>query len=116
MPTSAAWTTRARAPPRPACLWAGENSNGRMDRLVWDGDQFARDTANGWSAGKVMRYPNGAGRPDAEGVGLTDAGAAGGVYVSTERDMTGNSVSRPSVLRYDVSGGGTRSAPRGSGT
>ena len=91
----------------PGVLWAvDDNSGGLLQRLVWDGTQWVRDTANGWSAGKTLRYPGGAGTPDSEGVALTDAGAAGGVYVSSERDATNSGVSRPSVLRYDVSGAG----------
>lgn len=90
----------------PGALWAVDNTNGLMLRLVWDGAQWVRDTANGWSAGKMLHYPGGAGTPDSEGVTLTDAGAAGGVYVSTERDLVSSSVSRISVLRYDVSGSG----------
>ena len=90
----------------PGVMWAVDNGNFLMHRLVWDGAQWVRDTANGWSAGKTLRYPTGLGNPDVEGVTLTDAGAAGGVYVSTERDTTASSVSRISVLRYDVSGAG----------
>jgi hypothetical protein len=44
---------------------------------------------------------------DAEGVALTDAGSAGGVFVSTERDNDVSGTSRPSVIRYDVSSTGT---------
>jgi hypothetical protein len=91
----------------PGVLWAVDNGNGLLLRLLWDGSQWVRDPANGWSTGKTLSYPGGIGRPDAEGVTLTDAGSAGGVYVSSERDSTNSGVSRPSVLRYDVSGAGT---------
>jgi hypothetical protein len=85
-------------------LWAVDNSGSLMLRLVWDGAQWVRDTANGWSAGKTLRFPGGVGLPDSEGVALTDAGSAGGVFVSSERNLSAGAVSRNSVLRYDVSG------------
>jgi hypothetical protein len=91
----------------PGVLWAVDNGEGLLLRLVWNGTQWVRDTTNDWSTGKTLRYPGGGGQPDSEGVALTDAGAAGGVYVSSERDSTNNAVSRPSVLRYDVSPAGT---------
>jgi hypothetical protein len=91
----------------PGVLWAVDADDSLLLRLVWDGAKWARDTAEGWSAGKALRYPSGAGAPDAEGLTLTDAGAAGGVFVSSERNNANNTVSRISVLRYDVSGAGT---------
>ncbi|HEX8103339.1 MAG TPA: hypothetical protein VF533_12055 [Solirubrobacteraceae bacterium] len=91
----------------PGVLWAVDNGNGTLLRLVWDGARWVRDTAGGWSAGKSLRYPGGTGMPDSEGVTLTDDGAPGGVFVSSERNLANNAVSRPSVLRYDVSGSGT---------
>ncbi len=91
----------------PGVLWAVDNSGALLLRLVWDGTQWVRDTTNDWSLGKTLRYPGGAGTPDSEGVTLTDAGSAGGVFVSSERDGANGAVSRPSVLRYDVSGAGT---------
>ena len=100
----------------PGVLWAVDNGGSVMHRLVFNGTQWVRDTANGWSAGKELRYPTGIGldtaEPDSEGVTLTDAGAAGGVYVSSERALvTAPGISRISILRYDVSGaGGTLTA------
>jgi hypothetical protein len=88
----------------PGVLWAVDNGPGRMLRLVWDGTQWVRDTANGWSAGKTLHFAGGVGRVDSEGVTLTDAGSAGGVFVSSERDLSNGMTSRVSVLRYDVSG------------
>src|SRR5262249_15939237 len=44
--------------------------------------------------------------PDSESVTMTDAGPAGGIYVSTERNNNNSGVSRPTVLRYDVSSTG----------
>jgi hypothetical protein len=88
-------------------LFDVDNSNSRMDRLVWNGTLWVRDTTNGWSVGKSLRYPGGTGLPDSEGVTLTDAGSAGGFFVSSESDLSVPNTSRNSVLRYDVSGAAT---------
>jgi len=90
----------------PGVLWAVNNAGSRLLRLVWNGSQWVRDTTNGWSAGKTLRFPppNEAAAPDSEGVTITDAGSAGGVFVSSERNLSDNLTSRISVLRYDVSG------------
>ncbi|TXS26446.1 hypothetical protein EAO70_02955, partial [Streptomyces sp. adm13(2018)] len=86
-------------------LWGAQNS-GRLWRLVRDGSGGWRpDTANGWSAGKTLRYPGGSGSPDSEAVTLTGAGAAGGAYVATERNGDASGTSRLSVLRYEVAAG-----------
>ncbi|MGW2395823.1 lamin tail domain-containing protein [Kitasatospora sp. NPDC001664] len=86
-------------------LWGAQNS-GKLWRLVPNGSAgWKPDTANGWTSGKTLRFTNGSGAPDAEGVTVTSAGAAGGVFVSSERDGSGSS--RLSVLRYDVSGTST---------
>ena len=79
-------------------LWAVENGNGLLYRL--EGEGFA--PASGWAAGKALRYPDGTGKVDAEGV--TAVGSA--VYVSSERNNAQGSVSRPSVLRFDPSASG----------
>ncbi len=84
-------------------LWVAQNS-GMLWRLKRNGSSWTPDTANGWSKGKTLHYPNGSGTPDDEGVTLTGAGAAGGVFVSTERNGDKSGTSRTSVLRYDVSG------------
>jgi Ca2+-binding RTX toxin-like protein len=85
----------------PGVLWAVKNNPGTLYRLVYDGTKWTPDTSNGWSAGKLLRYPapDVAGNPDAEGVTLA-AGDPNHVYVSTERD--GGGASRPDVLSYDV--------------
>lgn len=88
-------------------LWAVKNGPSTLFRLVQQGGQWVPDTANGWGAGKALRYPAGTGDPDAEGVTLVDGSSAGGVYVSTERDNAVSTVSRPEVLRFDVTGTGT---------
>ncbi|KIQ66295.1 hypothetical protein TR51_01190 [Kitasatospora griseola] len=94
-------------------MWGAQNS-GKLWRLVPNGSGgWTPDTANGWGSGKALRFPGGTGTPDDEGVTLTGAGSAGGVYVSSERNADASSTSRLSVLRYDVSGtGSTLSATR----
>ncbi|MBB1024457.1 MULTISPECIES: lamin tail domain-containing protein [unclassified Dietzia] len=58
----------------------------------------------------VLEYPDGSGRPDAEGVTV---GPDGVIYVATERDNESGSTSRPSILRFVLPAGrdsGTLSA------
>ncbi len=85
-------------------LWAVRNGPSTLFRLVFDGTKWTPDTANGWSTGKTLRYTNGLGVPDAEGVTLA-GGDPNGVYVATERndDPPADDVCLPAVLRYDVS-------------
>ena len=81
-------------------------------RLLWNGTVWASDPSNGWSSGKTLRFVNGQGAPDSEGVtklafGTTD------IYVSSERDGSDDDVSRMSVLLFDGgSSGSTLSATR----
>src|SRR5687768_2741958 len=62
----------------PGVLWAVRNSPPTLFRLTYDGTKWTPDPANGWSAGKRLRYPTGTGNPDAEGVTLA-AGDPSGV-------------------------------------
>jgi hypothetical protein len=86
-------------------LWAVRNGPSRLYRIVAAGAEWRPETAPDWSDGRRLRYPNGSGAPDAEGVTLTDAGAAAGVYVASERDNERGRTSRNSVLRYVVTDG-----------
>jgi len=86
-------------------LWGVRNDPSRLYRVVADGAQWRADTANGWSEGRPLRFTNGSGSPDAEGVALTAGGAAAGVYVASENDNNLGDVRRNSILRYDVMGG-----------
>ncbi|MET9149358.1 lamin tail domain-containing protein [Streptomyces sp. NPDC004042] len=89
-------------------LWGAQNS-GKLWRLVRDGSGgWKPDTSAGWSSGKSLRYPGGSGSPDSESVTLTGSGSAGGVFVATERDGDASGTSRLSVLKYDVSGTGSK--------
>jgi hypothetical protein len=91
----------------PGTLWAVRNGPGGLFRLVWNGSAWIPDTADGWGAGKLVRYPDGLGDPDAEGVTIGGASPADGIYVATERNNAASSVSRNSVLRFDPSGSAT---------
>ncbi|WP_084102397.1 lamin tail domain-containing protein [Demequina sp. NBRC 110051] len=86
-------------------LWAVQNGDGLLYQLTADA-AGTWSLAPGYEAGRVLGYPAGeAGVVDAEGVTVRE-GEPGVVYVSTERNNSSGSVSRPSVLRYEVSGTG----------
>ncbi|BBD63014.1 putative signal peptide protein (plasmid) [Nostoc sp. HK-01] len=87
-----------------AVLWGVQNSPSKLYNLVWNGSNFIKNTANGWSSGKTLRYPNGTGAPDAEGVTKAELSSTT-IYVSTERDGSGSN--RFSVLSYDISSSAT---------
>ena len=40
----------------PGVLWAVRNNPATLFRLLWDGTNWKPDTANGWGAGKELRY------------------------------------------------------------
>ncbi|PWC05153.1 lamin tail domain-containing protein [Agromyces badenianii] len=87
-------------------LWAVKNGPGTLFRLHDSDGVWAPDSGD-WANGKALRYADGTGDVDAEGVALTDAGAAGGIFVSSERNNAANGVSRPSILRFDAGASGT---------
>lgn len=78
-------------------LYAVKNKS-HVWRLLRDGDAWVPDTALGWSTGKDLRFPDGGGMPDSEGVTV---GPDGAVYVTTERDNDASGVPLDSVLRFD---------------
>ena len=91
----------------PGTIWAVRNGGPEaLYKLVKQGSTWVPDTGD-WASGKQLRYPSGAGNPDAEGVTFTDAGPAGGAFVATERDNSNNTVSRPAILRFDPNAAGT---------
>ena len=83
-------------------LWAVTNGTGTLTKLSPSGSAW--NGATGWGAGKQLAYPDGSIAPDSEGVTVADGGSAGGIYVATERSSAASSTSRPSILRFDVSG------------
>jgi len=87
-------------------LWVAQNGPGSIHRLLFNGFIWTRDASNGWAAGKSTRYTDGTGEPDTEDLTFT-TGSAAGMYIVSERNNQANSISRPSILRYDVTGTGT---------
>ena len=91
----------------PGVLWATRNGPGAMFRMVYNGANWVPDTTNDWGSGKLLRYTDGTGDVDAEGVTMGGTASTDGLYVSSERNNSANSVSRNSILRYDVSAAGS---------
>lgn len=87
-------------------LWAARNAPSALFRLIFDGTNWVPDTANDWGSGKQLRYPDGTGDPDAEGVTLVGTNSINGLYVATERNNNANAVSRNSILRFDIGASG----------
>ncbi len=86
----------------PPVLWGVQNGPSKLYRLLFDGTNWVSDTDNGWAGGKTELYTTSTGGPDSEGVTKAAFGSTG-LYVSTERDNSNNTVSRLSVLLYDSS-------------
>ena len=87
----------------PAILWAIQNEPSKLYRLVLDGTAFVASTGDGWTTGRSLRYVNGTGSPDGEGVTRTEWGTAE-IYIVAERDNDAKDTSRQSILRYDLGG------------
>jgi hypothetical protein len=87
--------------PTPSVLWAVRNNPSLLFKLVFDGSIWTSDSANGWGAGKTLRYSDGTGVPDAEDVTKAELPSSA-VYVATERDNNAAIVSRMSILRFDT--------------
>ncbi|WP_062137467.1 lamin tail domain-containing protein [Demequina aestuarii] len=85
-------------------LWAVQNGDGLLYKLEADATG-AWEPSTGWETGRTLRFPDGTGTVDAEGVTVV-AGEPGVVYVSVERDNDEGGISRPSVLRYETAGSG----------
>ncbi|NOT09887.1 MAG: cell wall protein, partial [Gemmatimonadales bacterium] len=90
----------------PAVLWAVRNGPGTLFRLIFSGGIWTPDPANGWGAGKALKYLDGTGNPDTEGVTFAAGGSAGGMYVATERNNDASTISRSSILRIVPTGAG----------
>jgi hypothetical protein len=85
----------------PAVLWAARNRPGALYRLLHDGSIWTSDTATGWSAGKAIHYADGSGNVDVEGITRAELDQPA-MYAATERDNDALTVSRPSILRFDL--------------
>jgi hypothetical protein len=78
--------------------WAVRNGPGTLYRLTFVNGVWTPRATRTWANGKALRYPDGAGDVDAEGVVVL----GGSAYVAAERNNAANGVSRNSVLLYDV--------------
>jgi Lamin Tail Domain len=88
----------------PGTMWGVRNGTGTLFKLVWDSvnSQWIPDPSQvDWANGKFLHYGDGTGDPDAEGVTYAGNSAANGVFVSTERNNSNNTVSKLSILRFD---------------
>lgn len=79
--------------------WIVNNGLSKLYALDYDHAKRTYSQVGEWE----LRYPDGTGKPDAEGVTI---GADGALYVATERDNSNKKVSRPSVLRYETPAAG----------
>jgi hypothetical protein len=84
-----------------AVLWAVQNDPAKLYRLHWDGKAFVPVTSDAWNSGKLLRYPNAGGSPDAEGVTRTDWSSSE-IYLVAERNNEMPDVARQSILRYEI--------------
>jgi hypothetical protein len=91
-------------------MWGIRNDPSTLYKLRWDESSRAwtRDTSNGWSNGKSLRYPDGSGNPDAEGITRAER-TNNNIYACTERndDGTHSDTSRMSILRYSLDSNST---------
>ncbi len=94
-------TYEGAAGANPAVLWAVRNGPGTLFRMIFSGGIWTPDPANSWGTGKLLKYTDGTGNPDSEGVTFAAGGSAGGMYVATERNNDASSVSKSVVLRID---------------
>jgi hypothetical protein len=84
-------------------LYAVKNKS-HVWRLLKVGETWTPDAANGWAAGKELRFTDGGGAPDTEGMTV---GPDGFLYITTERDNNNGGVPLDSILRYDPSSAAT---------
>ena len=87
----------------PDVLWAVNNGDGTLLRLLWNGPRWVTDTDERLDqrrqGDEVRRRHRHA---DAEGVTVGGRSSAAGIYTSTERNNDVSGVSRPAILRFDV--------------
>jgi hypothetical protein len=79
-------------------VWAVRNGPGALFRLTFVNGVWTPRATRTWAAGKALRYPDGTGDVDAEGVTVVGTSA----YVAAERNNALSGTSRNSILRYDV--------------
>jgi hypothetical protein len=96
-------------PGSPNVLWMVRNGPSELSRLVWTGSIWTPELGTGWEIAKTLRFPDGKGIPDAEGVTKAELGSSA-IYVSIERDgnVGVSEIPRYSILRFDTSRAGRR--------
>lgn len=93
-------------PSNPSVLWAAKNKNW-LYKLVKSNGKWIPDSS--WSAtGKQIRFSNGSGQPDSEGLTV---GANGHVYVTSERDNANNTVPKDTIMEFDPAATGSTLTP-----
>jgi hypothetical protein len=98
-------TYEASGTSTPGVMWAVLNNPGTLYRLTFDGVHWVP------SATWTLKYPDGLGNPDSEGVTMAGFSSSGGIYVATERNNDVPGVSRSNILRFEPTGtGGTLNA------
>jgi hypothetical protein len=90
----------------PGVLWAARNGAGALFRLTFNGTNWVPDSGD-WANGKLLRYTDGTGDVDAEGVTMLGTSSAGGIFIASERNNAANTISRNSILRYNPNDTGT---------
>ncbi len=88
-------------------LWAVRDGPSALLLLEPDGASWR--VTPGWGDGRLLRFADGSGAPDAEGV-TTVGGLDGVVYVAAERDNDRPAVSRNAILRYETTNDEARGA------
>jgi hypothetical protein len=91
----------------PSTMWAVRDRPSALLSLTLTDSIWSAAASNPSNDGFELRYPDGDGAPDAEGVAIS-AVDPGAVYVVAERDNNNLDVSRNSILRYDVDGRGDK--------
>jgi hypothetical protein len=81
----------------PGTLWAVQNNPSRVYLLESEGIGWAPSSAE-WATGKTLRYADGSGVPDSEGLTFAEYSDRA-LYIATERNNDVSGTSRLSVLR-----------------
>lgn len=99
----------ATKPTKSGYLWIVKNKPPTLFKMELDGDVYINVETDGWKNGKKLKYGNGRGKPDAEGVTRAFE-SDDAVYVATEKN--GGCLARVlewlgrrrrlSILRYDM--------------
>ncbi|MER5449932.1 lamin tail domain-containing protein [Streptomyces sp. NPDC002764] len=93
-------------PANPSVLWAAKNKNW-LYKLVKSSGKWVPDAS--WSAtGKQIRFADGTGQPDSEGLTV---GANGHIYVTSERDNADNTVPKDTIMEFDPAATGSTLTP-----